>query len=415
MVLRMKQTPFFEKHVAIGARMVDFSGWQMPIQYPDGIVAEHLATRKHAGLFDVSHMGRFHVSGTGAAAFLRCALTNDCDRLALHCAHYTMLANEHGGAIDDAFLYRLGQEQFLLVVNASNKDKDWQHLQAVLKDFDAVDFQDISEPMAMLALQGPESETILQTLVTEGTLPEPKRNAISQLKLCGVETIAARTGYTGEPVCFELFIPAESAGPVWAKLTDAGVKPIGLGARDTLRLEGGLPLYGHELGIGKDGNEIPVFAIPQAPFAVSFDDPDRQFIGRAALEKQATAKQRYKAGDFSDTSALPKVVRAFRLLDKGIARDGSEIYCQGHIAGWVTSGTMVPYWELSEKRQGQAEFDRATLTENHAQRAVGLCMIAPDVPVGSEIEIEVRGRKLKAKIVMRNLENRKVNTTYAVL
>jgi len=117
-VLRMKQTPFFEKHTACGARMVEFSGWQMPIQYPDGIVAEHLATRKHAGLFDVSHMGRFHVSGAGAPAFLRYALTNDCDRLAVGHAHYTMLANEEGGAIDDAFLYRLSQEAFLLVVNA---------------------------------------------------------------------------------------------------------------------------------------------------------------------------------------------------------------------------------------------------------------------------------------------------------
>jgi aminomethyltransferase len=411
----MKQTPFFEKHTACGARMVDFSGWQMPIQYPDGIVAEHLATRKHAGLFDVSHMGRFHVSGSGAPAFLRYALTNDCDRLAVGHAHYTMLANETGGAIDDAFLYRLSPEKFLLVVNASNKDKDWQHLQTVLTDFSDVDFQDISDPMAMLALQGPESGAILESLITEGALPEQKRNALAQLKLCGVKTIAARTGYTGEPVCFELFIPAESAGSVWDKLTAAGAKPIGLGSRDTLRLEAGLPLYGHELGIGKDGAEIPVFAIGQAPFAVSFDDPDRLFIGRAALEKQAAAKQRYKQGDFSDTAALPKMVRQVRLLDKGIARDGAEVYYQGQPVGWVTSGTMVPYWESNENRHGQAELDRATLTDNHAQRAVGLCMIAPNVPVGSEIELEVRGRRLKAKVVPRNLENRKANTTYAVI
>jgi len=405
MVLRMKQTPFFAKHTACGARMVDFSGWQMPIQYPDGIVAEHLATRKHAGLFDVSHMGRFQVSGTGAPGFLRHALTNDCDRLAVGCAHYTMLANATGGAIDDAFLYRLGQETFLLVVNASNKDKDRQHLQTVLKGFGAVDFQDVSDPMAMLALQGPESETILQTLVTEAMLPQPKRNALGQLKLCGVDTIAARTGYTGDPVCFELFIPAESAEPLWDKLTAAGAKPVGLGARDTLRLEAGLPLYGHELGIGKDGNEIPVFAIGQAPFAVSFDDPVRRFIGRDVLEKQAAAKQRYKAGDFSDTAALPKVVRQMRLLDKGIAREGAEVYYQGQEAGWVTSGTMVPYWTVKD----------TVLTDDHAQRAVGLCMVAPHIPVGSEIEIEVRRRRLKAEIVARNLKNRRGSVAYAIL
>jgi aminomethyltransferase len=350
-------------------------------------------------------MGRFQVSGAGAPAFLRYALTNDCDRLAVGYAHYTMLANEHGGATDDAFLYRLSREKFLLVVNASNKDKDWRHLQTVLKDFDAVDFQDISTPMAMLALQGPESEAILQMLLTEGALPEPKRNALGQIKLCGVDTIVARTGYTGEPICFELFIPAESAGPVWDKLAAAGAKPIGLGARDTLRLEAGLPLYGHELGMGKDGNEIPVFVIGQAPFAVSFDDANRKFIGRAALEKQAAAKQRYKQGDFSDTAVLPKVVRQMRLLDKGVARDGAEVYYQGQLVGWVTSGTMVPYWTVKD----------TILTDDHAQRAVGLCMIGPNIPMGSEIEIEIRGRRLKANVVLRNLENRKGDVAYAIV
>ncbi|MHC4951221.1 MAG: glycine cleavage system aminomethyltransferase GcvT [Planctomycetota bacterium] len=402
----MKQTPFFEKHAAFGARMVDFSGWQMPIQYADGIVAEHLTTRKHAGLFDVSHMGRFHISGAGATAFLRHVLTNDCEKLVVGQAHYTMIANETGGAVDDAFLYRPDEEKYLLVVNASNKDKDWQHLQDQVKAFGDAVLDDVSDAIAMLALQGPESEAILQTLVTGGTLPEPKRNSIGQLKLCGVDVTAARTGYTGEPVCFELFMPAESARPIWDKLIAAGVKPVGLGARDTLRLEAGLPLYGHELGMAKDGNEIPIFAIPLAAFAVSFEDEGRDFVGRAALEQQAAAKKRYKAKDFSNTAAVPKIVRQVRLLDKGIARDGSEVYYQGEPVGWVTSGTMVPYWAVAA--------DNA-LTDEHAQRAVGLCMIAPNVPMGSEIEVEVRGRKLKAKIVARNLENRKVNTTYAVI
>lgn len=385
--------------------MVDFSGWQMPIQYPDGIVSEHLATRKNAGLFDVSHMGRFQVRGAGATAFLRYAVTNDCDRLDIGCSHYTILANEEGGAIDDAFLYRTGQDSFLLVVNASNKDKDWQHLQAVLKGFGSVELQDISDTMGMLALQGPQSEAILQTLLTDGALPQPKRNALGQPKLCGVETIVARTGYTGEPVCFELFMPAESAGLIWDKIIAAGAKPVGLGARDTLRLEAGLPLYGHEFGIGKDGSEISVFTVIQAPFAVSFDDAVRRFIGRNALEKQAAAKQRYQAKDFSDTAELPKVVRQVRLLDKGIARDGSVIYHQGQEVGWVTSGTMVPYWTVEDM----------VLTDDYAQRAVALSMIVPDVPIGSEIEVDVRGRRLKAKIVLRNLDNRNGSVAHAVL
>lgn len=397
--------------------MVDFSGWQMPIQYPEGILAEHLTTRKHAGLFDVSHMGRFRITGKGARGFLRYILTNDCDQLGVGQAQYTVFANENGGAIDDAFLYQPQKGVFLLVVNASNKDKDWAQVQGIWQrgllgskaGYKEVDIEDVSGSVAMLALQGPQSEAILQSLVTSGTLPEPKRNSVGQFKLCGVNMTAARTGYTGEPVCFELFLPAESAGLIWDKLIAAGAKPIGLGARDTLRLEAGLPLYGHELGFGKDGREIPVYAIPQAAFAVSFEDAGRDFIGKKALTAQVQARQRYRHGDFSNTAALPKVVRQVRLLDKGIARDGAEVYYQGQSVGWVTSGTMVPYWEY------KIDGETVHFSDEHVQRAVGLCMIAPNVPVGSEIELEVRGRKLRAEVVKKNLENRKGNVACAVL
>jgi aminomethyltransferase len=401
----MKRTPLFEKHAALGARMVDFSGWQMPIQYPDGIVAEHLATRKHAGLFDVSHMGRFQVKGDQAAAFLRYVLTNDCNRLEAGCAHYTALADQEGGAIDDAFLYRPSEDKYLLVVNASNKDKDLQYLQQQLKAFSDVVLDDVSEEVAMLALQGPRSESIMEQLVTAGTLPVPKRNAVSRFLCGGMEICAARTGYTGEPTCFELFVPAASANKVWDKLIAAGAVPVGLGARDTLRLEAGLPLYGHELGTGKDGNEIPLFAIPQARFAVSFDDEIRQFIGKESLWAQLAARDRYKGGDFSDTSVLSKIVRQIRLLEKGIARDGAVIYYQEKAVGWVSSGTMVPYWIVNDNR----------LTDEQSQRAVGLCLIQPHVPVGARVEVEVRGRKLKAKVVSKNLEKRKTNITYPII
>ena len=401
----MKRTLFFDRHAALGAKIVDFAGWQMPIQYPQGIVAEHLTTRKHAGVFDVSHMGRFRLMGAGAPAFLRAVLTNDCEKLAVGRAQYTILANEAGGAIDDAFLYRPTKDKYLLVVNASNKDKDWAHLQKYVSRFADVTLEDVSDAVAMVALQGPASESVLQSLVSGGIMPEPKRNTVGTITVGDVGVCAARTGYTGEPVCFELFIPADGALDVWDKLIEAGAVPIGLGARDTLRLEAGLPLYGHELGIGKDGNEIPVYAIPQARFAICFDDTNRIFIGRDALEKQAEARERYKGGDFSDTAALPKVVRQMRLVDKGIARDGAQVYYGGRLVGWASSGTMVPCWTVAD----------GALTDERLQRAVGLCMIEPSVPVGAEIEVEVRGRRLKAKVVVKNLENRKGSIAYAVV
>ena len=404
-----QRTVFYDRHVGSDGRIVDFAGWQMPIQYSGGIVAEHLATRKGSGLFDVSHMGRFRVTGGGAIAFLRAVLTNDCENLEPGCAHYTILANEAGGAIDDAFLYRPATDKFLLVVNASNKDKDWTHLQALAADFSDVNLEDVSEAVAMMALQGPKSESILQSLVTGGTMPAPKRNAIGKIMIGETEVCAARTGYTGESVCFELFMTVDEAVSVWDKLIEAGAVPVGLGARDTLRLEAGLPLYGHELGIGKDGVELGVYTIAQAPFAVSFDDPNRNFIGRAALESQAQARLFYKTGDFSDILNLPKVARQVRLLDKGIARDGAEVYYEDNPVGWVSSGTMVPYWEY------EASDDRIQLADTHAQRAVGLCLLSPEVPIGAVVEVDVRGRRLKAEVVKKNLENRKGKIAYAIV
>lgn len=409
MSTQSQRTIFYGRHVELGGKIVDFAGWQMPIQYQQGIVAEHLATRKGAGLFDVSHMGRFRITGSGAISFLRAVLTNDCEKLPPACAHYTILANEAGGAIDDAFLYRPATDKFLLVVNASNKAKDWAHLQQQVKSFEDVSLEDVSDAVAMVALQGPASESILQSLVTGGTMPEPKRNAIGKIMIGETEVCAARTGYTGESVCFELFMAVDEAVAVWDKLIDAGALPVGLGARDTLRLEAGLPLYGHELGIGKDGEELGVYTIPQAPFAVSFEDPNRSFIGRTALEAQAQARLFYKTGDFSDILHLPKVARQVRLLDKGIARDGAEVYCDDTLIGWVSSGTMVPYWEY------EAADDNVQLADTHAQRAVGLCLLSPEVPIGAIVEIDVRGRRLKAEVVTKNLENRKGSTTYAVL
>ncbi|MCD6175716.1 MAG: glycine cleavage system aminomethyltransferase GcvT [Planctomycetes bacterium] len=407
---QVQRTVFYQSHVDAGAKMVDFAGWKMPIQYSDGIVTEHLLTRKHAGLFDVSHMGRFQITGSQAIAFLQYVLTNDCAKLAIGQAQYTILANKMGGAVDDAFLYCPEEGAFLLVVNASNKDKDWEHLQKHLANFPEVQMDDVSDSLAMIALQGPESETILRSLVTDGMLPKSKRNALGSVTLAGVEVLAARTGYTGESVCFELFIPLDGAVSVWNKILGAGAKPVGLGARDTLRLEAGLPLYGHELGMGRDDRDIPVFAIGLAVFAVSFEDASRGFIGRGMLEKQAKARGLYKQGQFSQTSALPKVIRQFQLSDKGIAREGAAVYHEGRQIGWVSSGTMVPYWEY--EKDGKTVY----LKQEQSQRAIGLCMVEPQtLSIGRNVEIEVRGRMLKAVIVARNMENRKTKMTYALL
>jgi aminomethyltransferase len=405
----MKQTPLGQCHTKAGARMVDFAGWLMPIQYPAGIVAEHLAVRRSAGLFDVSHMGRFRVTGSNVQAFLRHALTNDAAVLPVGSAQYTMLANENGGAIDDAFLYRPAEDKYLLVVNASNKDKDLLHLKGLLTSFNDVSLEDVSDSVAMIALQGPQSERIMQSLLTEGTLPKTARNSLASFKLAGLEVCAARTGYTGESGCFELFMKTEFAETLWDKLIAAGAAPIGLGARDTLRLEAGLPLYGHELGIGKDALEIPVFAIPQARFAVDFNDPQRPFVGRKSLVKQSRARAAYKLKNFQDIQALPKVVRPFRLLDNGIAREGTIVYHNDRPAGWVTSGTMVPCWDYETVANG------IQLKNTHSQRAVGLCMIEPQIDIGGVVQMEVRGKKLKAQVVAKNLENTKGLQTYSIL
>ena len=215
------RTPFHAQHVAAGARMVDFGGWDMPVQYPTGIIAEHLATRGGAGLFDVSHMGRFVLRGPGSAAFLQHVLTNNAEALDLLQAQYTMVPTETGGAVDDAYLYRFVEGEYLLVVNASNRHKDWDHFHDHLAHFPDVEMTDETGEIAMVALQGKTSRDILGGMIESGALPEPLRNELSvaTLRLPGdgrlVEARIARTGYTGEPVAFELFVGAHDGPALW--------------------------------------------------------------------------------------------------------------------------------------------------------------------------------------------------------
>ncbi len=404
-----KRTPFYANHRAAQARMVDFAGWSMPIQYPAGILAEHLATRKACGLFDVSHMGRFGIRGAGALPFLRHVLTNDVAALPLGCSHYTILSDEAGGAIDDAYLYRFVDHEYLLVVNAANKDKDWAHLEEHADGFADVVMEDLTPRYAMLAVQGPASEAILNGLVEDGALPEPGRNHLSRARLCDAEVRVARTGYTGEPVCFELFLPTDAGEGIWDALVSRGAEPVGLGARDTLRLEAGLPLYGHEFGIDPEGRPIPILACPAARFAVCLDESRGDFVGRAALARQMRALDGFRRGDRSGLEVLPRRIRPLTLLGRGVARAGDAVVRDERVVGYVTSGTMVPYWHY--RREGA----QVVLQETHGLRAVALALIDSRMGPDERVHVRVRNRLIEAMIVRRNLENRNGPVSYAVL
>jgi aminomethyltransferase len=339
------KTVFHDRHVDLGAKMVEFFGWEMPMFYPTGIVKEHLATRKHAGLFDVSHMGRFIIRGAGALKFLQHVLTNNAEALDIRemGAQYTFIPNDTGGAVDDAYLYRFVEDEYLLVVNSANREKDWNHFQTLLKDFDKVELTDRTKEIAMLSLQGPKSRDILESIIQTGLLPEPMRNAVSIVTISGVTVKVARTGYTGEPICFELFVDAKDGSMLWDQIVEKGAVPIGLGARDTLRLEAVLPLYGHELGQDPEGKEIPIFACPLAKFAVSFSPLKGDFIGREALVRQQEAFKKIVSRDYSIIQNLPRVSKPIAVASRGVAREGEKTcglcYQRHHDPHVVGSGT----------------------------------------------------------------------------
>ena len=408
---RLLRTPFHAKHVAAGARMVDFGGWDMPVQYPSGIIAEHLATRGGAGLFDVSHMGRFMLRGPGSVPFLQHVLTNNAEALDLLQAQYTMVQTETAGAVDDAYLYRFMEGAYLLVVNASNRHKDWGHFHEHLSHFPDVEMTDETGEIAMLALQGKTSRDILGGLIESGALPEPLRNRLSlaTLRLGDgrlSEARIARTGYTGEPVAFELFVPAHDGPALWDALVGAGAVPVGLGARDTLRLEAGLPLYGHELGADPEGREIPIFSCPLATFAVSFSPRKRDFIGRHALERQQKAYAQILQRDYSRLEDLPRLTRPVAVTGRGIAREGAPVHAEAAdrfggetLLGWVTSGTAVPYWGVGG--EGLCSLQ----TEQHELRSIALAYLDSRVLEDDEVEVDVRGRRVPGLVVPHHLRS----------
>lgn len=393
----LKRTQLYDVHVAAGATMVDFGGWEMPIQYPSGIIAEHLYTRQVCSLFDVSHMGRLLIEGPQRKEFLQHVLTSNVSALDLNMAQYCIIPNENGGAVDDAYLYLFQEDNYLLVVNAANIDKDLEHLNRALAGFDCT-ITNISDQWASIAVQGPKSKEMLMTL-TGGVSPtkEPTKNSLGTVSLEGRQARIAKTGYTGEPLGYEVYVRSEDAVWLWNRLVELGARPAGLGARDTLRMEASFPLYGHEMGTAPDGSEIPIFAVPLAKFAVSFSAQKGEFIGRAALERQHRAFVRYMDRDFSDLSPLPRRIAPIALLDRGVMRAGMEIYKGDKLVGWVTSGTMVPYF----KTQGQGL--STVILEASGKRAIGLCYIDSDVLVDDTVEVDIRGKRLKAVIPARHM------------
>jgi aminomethyltransferase len=354
-VTQLKRTPLYEEHKALGARLVEFGGWEMPVQYTS-ILQEHQAVRTNAGLFDVSHMGEFKVEGTDSLAFLQYLVPNDVSKLALQQALYTQLCTPTGTVIDDLLVYHLSDEHYMLVVNAANIAKDLAWIQEQARTFPNVTIVDLSNTTALLALQGPKALSILGLLTIESLAEIKYYHSISG-KVAEIDCIISRTGYTGEDG-FELYFPSGDAVDLWKALLTAGqplgLLPAGLGARDTLRLEAGLCLYGHEL----DDSTNPLEA--KLGWTVKFKKGD--FIGREVLLK---VKEQGPA----------RLITGIELLDRGIPRGGYPIYDGDQLIGTLTSGAPGP-----------------TVKKN-----IGIGYVpAHYAQPGHSIQIDIRGKRLAA-------------------
>ena len=355
---RLHRTPLEDRHRALGAKLIDFAGWLMPVQY-SGILEEHRAVRERAGLFDLSHMGELFVEGSDAGPALAAALVTDPPSLAVGRAHYSMICAPDGGIIDDLIVYRLGTERFLVVANASNAQVVSDALAERLSGFKAV-LDDRSLATALVAVQGPRSLDVLRPL-TDVDLDALRYYAIAEGAVAGIPALVARTGYTGEDG-FEMFVDTARAGELWDALMAAGagqgLAPIGLGARDTLRLEAGMPLYGNELDRTTNPFEANLGRV------VKFDKPD-DFIGRAALEKAAR-------------DGVARRLVGLVMRGRGIARHGYPVHAGERETGVVTSGTQSP-----------------TLGE-----AIAMAHVATaDAEPGTMLDVEIRGQRVPAEVV----------------
>ena len=352
----VRRTPLYEAHRAAGGRLVEFAGWQMPVQY-SGLMQEHRAVRTAAGLFDVSHMGEFRIAGAGAEAFLQRMTPNDVSKLRPGRIHYSGLLTEQGTYVDDLLVYRLAEDRFMLVVNAANAEKDFAWLAEHQPP--EVALEDVSSDFGLIALQGPMAEAILSVL-TDSDLTAIRYYAFVEGEVGGRPAIISRTGYTGEDG-FELYLAPDDTPAVWDLLLEAGgpegLLPAGLGARDTLRMEAAMALYGHEI----DDTITPLEAGLQ--WVVKLEASD--FIGRQALLEIQEA-------------GLPRKLVGFNVEGRGIARQGHKVVVGGEEVGFVTSGTFSPTLE----------------------KALGMAYVPVSMAAtGTSIGLSIRGKQVPALIV----------------
>lgn len=351
-----RKTPLYDSHVALGGKMVPFAGYILPVQYPTGVIAEHMAVRTACGLFDVSHMGEVMFTGPDALNNIQNLVTNDMCNMVDGQVRYSPMCNEHGGVVDDLIVYRMGEGRYMMVVNASNKEKDvsWmsQHL------FGNVHMEDVSDETAQVALQGPRAGEIIARLAKEEDIPKKYYYFVEKGTVGGISCIISRTGYTGESG-FELYCKNADAAKLWQLLLvtgkDLGLIPCGLGARDTLRLEAAMPLYGHEMNDDITPLETGLGAY------VKMNKPD--FIGKAALLEKGE----------------PKTARVgLQMTDRGIAREHCAVFQGEKQVGTTSSGTFCPY----------------------LNQAVAMALVDKVVSeLGTQVEVDVRGRRIAAKVV----------------
>ena len=349
-----QRTPLHEIHVGLGAKMVPFAGFEMPVQYPTGITAEHKAVRERVGLFDVSHMGEFLIRGPGAIDFVNAVTTNDVTALAVGQAHYSTILNERGTVVDDCLVYRFA-DHLMMVVNASNKDKDLAHISAHKAPFDCT-IEDVSDRVALLAVQGPRAQEVLARH-TDADLDAIQYYHFTTATVAGVpDVVVSRTGYTGEDG-FELYFDAARAPQVWNALMSGGdVTPAGLGARDTLRLEMGMALYGNDI----DDTTTPY----EAGLGWLVKLKKGEFVGKAALEQQKAA-------------GVPRKLVGFTTSDRAFPRHGYPVFHNGAASGEVRSGTMSPSLGIP----------------------IGTAYLPFDAArEGTEFEIEIRGKRIPAVV-----------------
>ena len=349
-----KKTPLYDAHLASGGKMVEFGGYILPVQYETGVIREHMAVRTACGLFDVSHMGEILVEGEGAIAYLNHLLTNDYTVMRPGQARYSPMCQEDGGTVDDLIVCKISDDSYFVVVNAANKDKDFAWMQAHLTE--KVTVTDVSARYAQLALQGPKAETILRRLSEQ--LPEKYYTLLFDGRVADLPCILSRTGYTGEDG-FELYLAPEKAQTLWNLLLDTGREegliPCGLGARDTLRLEASMPLYGHELS-----ETITPMEAGLAAF-VKLEKPE--FIGRQALLAQGSPARR-RVG--------------LKVTGRGIVREHQPVFLNGEQIGVTTSGTHCPF----------------------LGGAFAMALVRAEVPAeGAKVAVDVRGRLVEAETV----------------